>query len=184
MSLDRLQSKPGSFQVNAEPGYTVASSLSSVGSNQLPGGYDFGGQIKIAPARTGSLGGGAIVVNPYPRGVSSTLQGFATTGMITHDNAPVLLLSVSTTGVALNMEQAQYNGQMLTLVAIPGTTWSIVSTLATSGVGAGSSTTYAVPVMDKVYTCASIGRSVFMGLAYLGQGTVTTGSPVVWTQIL
>ena len=180
MSLDRIHDVPGLMQFAAQPVIASTGTASTIGSNQFPGGYQFGGYAGIAPAGTASTGGGAFVAAPYPRGVSSTVQGFATTGMITHDNAGLVNVSVSTTGIALNLQQAAYNGQFLTLAIIPGTTGSIVSTLNTTGVG--GTTTAACAVLDQAYTFASTATPVFIALAALG-GTATTNVPFVWRQV-
>jgi hypothetical protein len=181
MSIDRIHDVSGLMQFSAQPVINSTGTASTIASNQLEGGYQFGAYVGIAPAGTASVGGGAHIESPYPRGVSSTVQAFATTGMITHDNAGLVLVSVSTTGIALNLQPAAYNGQMLTLAVIPGTTASIVSTVVTTGVG--GTTTAACAVLDQAYTFASTACPVFVGLAKLG-GTATTNVPFVWRRVV
>ena len=181
MSLDRFQSKAGLLQFSAENAVTVTGTASTIVSNGYPGGYQFGPYNGIA-AGSNSTNGGAHVEIPVPRGQATTdYQAFATTGMITHDNAPVVLVSVSTTGIALNLQQAVSHGQMLTIMAIPGTTASIVSTLATTGFG--GTTTAACAVLDAAHTFASTQSLVFMALAQRG-GTATTNVPFVWRRVI
>jgi len=180
MSLDRLQSKNGLFQISAEPVIGTTGSASTIASNQYPGGYQFGSYRGFV-AGSNSTNGGADVLGLVPRGQSSNnYQSFATTGMITHDNAPVVLLSVSTTGIALNLQAAVSHGQVLEIVNIAGTTASIVSTLATSGVNA--TTTAAIPVIDAAHTIASTQAIKFLALAQKG-GSATNSVPFVWHRV-
>lgn len=177
MSLDRIQSKFGLLQFGAEPVMGTTGTASTVLSNQYPGGYECGGFFGIM-AGSNSTNGGANVMIPVPRGQATTdFQSFATTGMITHDNAPTVLVSISTTGIALNLQQALSHGQIVDIVAIPGTTGSIVSTLATTGFG--GTTTAACAVIDAAHTIASTGVIRFQAFAQRG-GTATTNVPFVW----
>lgn len=180
MSLDRLQSKFGQFVVQPEVVYGTTGTASTVGSNQYPGGFAVGSALQLIPGTIAS-GGGAPAWGVFPAGVSSTVQAFATTGIITHAHAPIVVLSVSTTGIALNMQPAAYHGQMLTIVCVPGTTCSLVSTLNTTGVG--GTTTAACAVLDQAYTFASTACPVFVGLAQLG-GTATTNVSIVWRRVV
>lgn len=180
MSLDRIHDVNGLMQLNAQPVIGTTGTASTVASNQYPGGYAFGLYNAIAPG-SNSTNGGAKVAVPVPRGMATTdYQSFATTGMITHDNAPTVLISVSTTGIALNMQQAAYHGQIVDLVFIPGTTGSIVSTLNTTGVG--GTTTAACAVIDAAITFASTGAIRLQAFAQRG-GTATTNVPYVWHRI-
>lgn len=180
MSLDRIQSKFGLLQFSAEPVYGTTGTASTVGSNQYPGGYGLGAYVNVL-AGSNSTNGGALVLTPSPRGQATTdYQSFTTTGMISHDNAPVVLISISTTGIALNLQQAVSHGQQLEIVNIAGTTGSIVSTLATSGFNA--TTTAAVPVIDAAHTIASTQSMKFIALAQKG-GTATNSAPIVWHRV-
>jgi hypothetical protein len=180
MSLDRLQSKFGLFQIAAEPVMGSTGTASTIGSNQYPGGYALGAFQAVMPG-SNSTNGGANVMVPTPRGQASTdYQSFTTTGVISHDNAPVVLLSVSTTGIALNLQQALSHGQILEIVNIAGTTASIVSTLNTTGVG--GTTTAACAVIDAAHTIASTQAIKFIALAQRG-GTATTNVPFVWHRV-
>lgn len=181
MSLDRIHDVNGLMQFSAQPVIGTTGTASTVASNQYPGGYQFGAYNGIA-AGTNATNGCAPVNVPVPRGQATTdYQAFATTGMITHDNAGCVLISVSTTGIALNLQQALFHGQELTIMNIPGTTCSVVSTLATTGVG--GTTTAACAVIDGAFTIASTQSIVLKALAQRG-GTATTNVPFVWRQVL
>jgi hypothetical protein len=181
MSMDRIHDVSGLMQLAAQPVIGTTGTASTVASNQYPGGYQLGSGFGIA-AGSNSTNGGALVLLPVPRGQATTdYQSFAAAGMITHDNAPVVLVSVSTTGIALNLQAAVSHGQMLTIMAIPGTTASIVSTLATTGFG--GTTTAACAVVDAAHTFASTQSLVFMALAQRG-GTATTNVPFVWRRVI
>lgn len=180
MSLDFIQNRQGLLQLNGLPVFGTTGTASTVASNQYPAGYEFG-QFNGLMAGSNSTNGGAQVVIPIPRGQASTdFQSFSTTGMITHDNAGTVLLSISTTGIALNLQQALSHGQVLEIINIAGTTGSIVSTLNTSGVGA--TTTAACPVIDAAHTIASTQSIKFIALAQKG-GTATNTVPFVWHRI-
>lgn len=180
MSLDRIHDVNGLMAFQALPVIGTTGTASTIGSNQYPGGYA-NGQYRAQLAGSNSTNGGADVLIPVPRGQATTdYQSFATTGMITHDNAAVVLVSVSTTGIALNLQQASAHGQILDLIFIPGTTGSIVSTLATTGVG--GTTTAACAVVDAAHTFASTGAQRYIALAQRG-GTATTNVPYVWHRV-
>lgn len=180
MSLDRVHDVAGFQQHMAQPAFGTTGTASTIASNQYPGGYGFGSYREIL-AGSNSTNGGADVLIPVPRGMATTdYQSFAAAGMITVDNAPVVLVSVSTTGVALNMQQASRHGQVVDLIFIPGTTGSIVSTLNTTGVG--GTTTAACAVVDAAATFASTGALRFIALAQRG-GTATTNVPYVWHRV-
>lgn len=181
MSLDRIHDVNGLMQLNAQPVLGTTGSASTVASNQYPGGYQFGAYVGIA-AGSNSTNGCAPVSVPVPRGQATTdYQSFSTTGMITHDNAGCVLVSASTTGLALNLQQAVSHGQELTIMAIPGTTFSLVSTLNTTGVG--GTTTAACAVIDAAHTFASTQSMIFKALAQRG-GTATTNVPFVWRRVI
>lgn len=181
MSLDRIHDVNGLMQFSAQPVVGATGTGSTVASNLYPGGYQFGGFNGLV-AGSGSTGGGADVKVPNPRGQATTdYQSFSTTGMITHDNAGCVLVSVSTTGIALNLQPAAYHGQELTLMAIPGTTFSIVSTVNTTGVG--GTTTAACPVIDAAHTVASTQSLILKALAQRG-GTATSNLPFVWRRVI
>ncbi len=180
MSLDRIQSKFGLLQFSGEPVMGTTGTASTIGSNQYPAGYGLGAYVNILPG-SNSTNGGAFALVPSPRGQASTdYQSFTTTGMISHDNAPVVLISISTTGIALNLQQAVSHGQQLEIVNIAGTTGSIVSTLATTGFG--GTTTAACAVIDAAHTIASTQCQKYIALAQKG-GTATTNVPFVWHRV-
>ena len=181
MSLDRIHDVNGLMQFSASPVIGTTGTASTVASNQFPGGYQFGSYEGIA-AGSNSTNGGAHVVIPIPRAMSSTdFQSFSTTGTITHYNAALVLLSISTTGQVLNLQQAAYHDQMLSICCV-GTTGSITTGLTTSGQGAGSTTTVAMKVVDVAQTINSTG-CVYIALAQLG-GTASTIAPYVWHRMI
>jgi len=178
MSNDYVQNRNGLLQLNALPVLGSTGSASSIASNQYPAGYEFGNFQGIM-AGSNSTNGGANVIIPIPRGqATSDVQTFSTTGTITHDNAGVVVLSVSTTGIVLNLQQALSHGQFLT-IAMVGTTCSLTTGLTTTGVG--GTTTAACKVVDITQTINSSG-AVFQALGQLG-GTATTNVPFVWHRI-
>jgi hypothetical protein len=180
MSLDRIHDIAGLMQLAAQPVIGTTGTASTVASNQFPGGYQFGSYNGII-AGTNSTNGGAYVNVPSPRGQATTdFQSFAaTSGTITHDNAAVILLSVSTTGSNYAIQQAAYHGQTLTIVPV-GTTGSILSLLTTTGVGG---TTTAACAVAQATTFASTGPCVLQAFAQFG-GTATTNVPFVWRRII
>lgn len=180
MSLDYIQNKPGLLQFNALPSFGTTGTASTVASNQFPAGFQFGAYNGFAAGSNSSNGGAQFI--PYlPRGsATSDFQSFATTGMITHDNVGLVNISVSTTGIALNIQPPTYDGQMLTLAIQPGTTASIVSTVNTTGIG--GTTTAACQVLRAAYTFAST-TCVILQAQRLGQ-TASTNLPYVWSRIL
>ena len=180
MSIDRIHDVQGLMQFAAQPVIGTTGTASTIASNQYPGGYQFGNYVGLAAA-SNSTNGGAFVQVPVPRGQATTdYQSFSTTGVISHDNAPVVLISISTTGIALNLQQAVSHGQVLEIVNIAGTTGSIVSTLNTTGFGA--TTTAACAVIDAAHTIASTQSQKYIALAQKG-GTATTNVPFVWHRL-
>lgn len=180
MSLDRIHDVPGLMDLNPQPGFNSTGTASTIASNQFQGGVALGAGAGVMAGSNSTNGGGLYV--PYlPKGsATSDFQSFATTGMITHDNCGLVNISVSTTGIALNIQAPTYNGQMLTLAIQPGTTASIVSTLATTGIG--GTTTAACQVLRAAITFAST-TCVILQAQQLGQ-TATTNLPLVWSRIL
>lgn len=179
MSLDFFQNRNGLLQFNGNPTFGTTGTASTVASNQFPAGYAFGQSIGFASGSNSSNGGAQYL--PYlPRGSTiSDFQSFTTTGMITHDNVGLVNISVSTTGIALNLQAPSYDGQMLTIINNPGTTASLVSTLATTGIG--GTTSAAVQVLRGAYSFASI-NALILQAQRQGQ-TATTNWPYVWTAI-
>lgn len=183
MSLDRIQSRAGVFIIQGEPTIGTTGTASTVASNLFPAGYQFGASNGIAQA-TNSSNGGAHFLPYLPRTgggtVSSDCQQFSTTGIITHDNVGLVNISVSTTGVLLSIQQAQYDGQLLTICMVPsGTTGSIASVLNTTGIGG---TTTAACQVAVATTFASTGGIVLQAMR---QGlTATTNVAYVWRRIL
>lgn len=180
MSLDRIHDVNGLMQLQAQPVLGTTGTATSIASNQFAGGYAFGSANGIA-AGSNSTNGGAPYLPYLPKGTGSLdFQSFATTGMITHDNMPLVNVSVSTTGIALNIQPASYDGQLLTLCIQPGTTGSIVSTVATTGIN--GTTTAACQVLRGAITFAST-TCVILHAQRIGL-TATTNLPFVWSRIL
>lgn len=180
MSLDRIHDVGGLMQFAAQPVIGTTGTASTVASNQFPGGYAFGAANGIA-AGSNSSNGGAPYLPYLPKGsTTNDFQSFSTTGMITHDNMPLVNISVSTTGIALNIQPPAYDGQLLTLAIQPGTTASIVSTVNTTGIG--GTTTAACQVLRGAITFAST-TCVILHAQKLGQ-TASTNLPFVWSRIL
>lgn len=179
MSLDRIHDINGLMGFSAQPVIGTTGTGSTVASNQFAGGYVFGAYNGIA-AGSNSTNGGAPYVPYLPKGTTTNdFQSFSTTGMITHDNMPLVIMSVSTTGIALNIQPASYDGQLLTINIQPGTTGSIVSTVNTTGIG--GTTTAAVQVAVAT-TFASTGGIVLQ--AHKLAQTASTNWPYVWRRIL
>lgn len=179
MSLDRIHDVNGLMQLSAQPAIGTTGTASTVASNQYAGGYQFGAANGIA-AGSNSTNGGAPYVPYLPKGTTTNdFQSFTTTGMITHDNMPLVLISVSTTGIALNLQPASYDGQLLTLCIQPGTTASLVSTVNTTGIGGTTSAAVQVAVAT---TFASTGPCVLQ--AHKLAQTASTNWPFVWRRIV
>lgn len=180
MSLDRIHDVNGLMQFSAQSVVGTTGTASTVASNLYPGGYQFGAANGIA-AGSNSTNGGAPYLPYLPKGTATNdFQSFAAAGMITHDNMPLVNLSVSTTGIALNIQPASYDGQLLTIAVQPGTTGSIVSTVATTGIG--GTTTAACQVLRGAITFAST-TCIILHAQRLGQ-TASTNLPFVWSRIL
>lgn len=180
MSLDRIHDVNGLMQLQAQPVIGTTGTGSTAASNQFAGGYQFGQYNGIA-AGSNSTNGGAPYLPYLPRGTTTNdFQSFSTTGMITHDNVGLVNISVSTTGIALNIQPASYDGQLLTIAVQPGTTGSIVSTVATTGIG--GTTTAACQVLRGAITFAST-TCIILHAQRLGQ-TATTNLPYVWSRVL
>ena len=180
MSLDRLQSKQGNFAVNPEPSYTVASSLSSIASNQLPGGLQVGGVFAVLNAASSPTGGGGFVVNANT-GAQTFAASSGSGAMISHDNRPVVVCSLSAAGLH-NLQPANYHGQMLTLVNYANVSGSLVTGAIISGQGSGSTTTAAVPTLTNAVTFTSLGIKQFIALSTWG-GSASNSTVNVWSAI-
>lgn len=178
MSLDRIHDIAGLMQFAAQPVIGTTGTASTIASNQYPGGYQIGASVGFA-AGTNSTNGAAQYMPYLPKGsTTNDYQSFsATSGVITHDNMPLVLLSVSTTGSNYNIQQASYDGQLLTIACV-GQSASILSTLNTSGIGA--TTTAACQV--AVATTFPATGAVFQ--AHKLAQTATTNVPYVWRRIL
>jgi len=180
MSLDRIHDVSGLMQFSAQPVIGTTGTASTVASNQYPGGYQFGDFAGFAAGSNSTNGGAPYNAAYLPVGTTTNhFQSFSTTGMITHDNKALVLVSVSTTGIALNIQPASYDGQLLTICVQPGTTASIVSTVNTTGIGG---TTTAACQVAVATTFASTGGIVLQAHK-LGQ-TASTNVPFVWRRIL
>jgi hypothetical protein len=182
MSIDRMQSRQGALVLNPEPSYTVAASLSSVASNQLPGGLIVGSAFGIAQATAASVGGGGLVVRPLvcssPGGVSTSFSTSSGTGAhISHDNQAVIIVSCSAGGLH-GIQPAAYHGQCLTVINIGGSA-SFVTGFTTTAQGTGSTTTAAIPTVFPATTISASGFRQFIALSNLG-GTASASTTAVW----
>lgn len=178
MSLDRIQSKFGLLSMQAEPGFTVASSLSSVASNQLPGGYNFGNQFAILGATAGSIGGGAPVWKPSTVQTACQAASSGTGASISIDGNPIVLASLSAGGLH-NLQPALYHGQAMTLINMANVSGSLVTGCILSGQGTGSTTTAAIPTLTVATTFTSYGRLHFVALSNYG-GSASNSTVNVW----
>jgi hypothetical protein len=181
MSLDRIQSKFGLLSFQAEPGFTVASSLSSVRSNQMPGGYQFGENFAVLAASSNSLGGGAVVIKPSTVQTSCQAVSSGTGAMIGMDNNPVILASLSAGGLH-NLQPALYHGQLLTLINMANVSGSIVTGCILSGQGTGSTTTAVIPTLTVATTFTSYGKMQFIALSNYG-GSASNSTVNLWQAI-
>ena len=180
MSLDRLQSKFGLLQITPEPVMGVTGTASTIGSNQYPGGLGFGSYFGVV-AGSNSTNGGALVVAPVPRAQATTdFQTPVSSGTITHDNAQLVLVSVTAGGGVLKMQPAVSHGQLLTLAFLGNASGSIGTAVTTTGFG--GTTTAACQVLATAQTFGSQAALHFVGLAQLG-GTATTNLAYVWHKI-
>lgn len=176
MSLDRIQSRPGLLALNAEPGYTVASSLSSIGSNQMNGGFQFGNLLQICGGTANSTDGGALVVRAALSQASATAST-GTAASISVGLNPVVSVTLSAGGLH-NLQPPTYHGQLLTIVNMGGSA-SFVTGCILSGQGSGSTTTAAIPTLAVATTiAASVGRG-FIGLS-AGGGSASNSTTCLW----
>jgi len=182
MSLDRMQSRQGTLVLNPEPSYTVASSLSSIASNQLAGGLQIGQAFAIAAA-TQSYGGGAQIAYVHPSSATSAVQNIAGTSsaMLSHDNAAVVLASVSAAGLH-QLQPAQYRGQLMTVLNLANASCSFASLFNTASGNGTLSTTTATVYGAVATTIAASGYRQFVAVENLG-GSVGTNTRYVWMAI-
>lgn len=176
MSIDRLQSRQGVFVINPEPGFTVASSLSSIQSNQLPGGLILGSNLSILPAITGSFGGGALVHRPSAPVTFAASSG--TGAAIPHDGNGVVFIQASS-AMSANLLPPLYHGQMLTVVNISTVSANISTGAVISGQGAGSTTTAAVPTLTASVSIGANAARAFIGVSNYGT-TATNSTTCLW----
>ena len=181
MSLDRLQSKPGNFHIEAEPYYTVASSLTTAQSNILPGGYQFGSQFGICQAGSNAQGGGAFIQKIIANQTYAASSG--TGAMISHDGAGIVLASLSNGGLH-NLQPAFFNGQLLRVVNIASGSGSIVTGAVLTAQGTGSTTTAVIPTVTLAQTFGGSGGNnyikEFVGLSTYG-GTASNSTYAIWS---
>jgi hypothetical protein len=180
MSLDRLQSKPGNLHIEAEPYYTVASSLTTAASNVLPGGYQFGSNFAIAPAVSHSGGGGAQVIKvPTPQTYAASS---GTGAMVSHNGMGFVLASLSAGGLH-NLQPPSYDGQLLTIINNASGSASFVTGAVLNGQGAGSTTTAVIPTLSLAQTIGGSTGTDFakqlIGIAAFG-GSATNSTNVLW----
>lgn len=180
MSLDRIHDVNGLMQFSAQPVIGTTGTASTAASNQYPGGYQFGASIGFLAA-SNSTNGGAQVMPYLPKG--STLSDFqsfsATSGTITHDNSPLVMISVSTTGSAYSLQPASADGQLLTISpqGTGATTGSILASITTTPIG--GTTTAAVQVcIASTFTPGAVFQAQRIGQ------TASTVWPFVWRRVM
>ena len=178
MSLDRIQSKFGLLSLQPLPSYTVASSLSSVRSNQLPGGFNFGDVFAVVGATAESSGGGAPVYKPTSVQTACQAASSGTGASISMDGGPIVLASLSAGGVH-NLQPALYHGQALTLINMANVSGSVGTGCILSGQGTGSTTTAAIPTLTVATTFTSYGALRFVALSNHG-GSASNSTVNVW----
>ena len=131
MSLDVFQNKQGVAAINPSFNYTVAASLSSIASNQYPGGLALGGIAGFLPGLATS-GGGAVYMAGFPLATTtgSFGQSVTTGGTVFHNNAGLVGINATTTANNLQMQSPTVPGQLLFLQNC-GTVSCSVGTIAT-----------------------------------------------------
>lgn len=102
MSLDRLQSKTGLFQINPE-----------VGSGGFPGGVSVGGEFSIV-AGAAAATGGAIAPTPTPR--SGTVPTLAGSGTVTHNGCGTCIVTTGGAVTGAIVQAGITHGQNLTII--------------------------------------------------------------------
>lgn len=178
MSLDQIQFRQGLVQITPTPAVTVAASLTTVASNQYPGGVAFGGQAGFAEGKV-SNAGGALYLQPYPGGTVVSTMG--TGGTLSHQNAPVLAFSASATANNLQLQPPSYPGQLLILDNRGATSCSVVTGGTVTLPGGTTST--AVQVLDTAFSVAANGKYILFASPHAAS---TTGQwPVaLWSRLV
>lgn len=127
MSLDRLQSKPGTFAVTPEPTPT----------NSYPGGIAIGGQAGFVEGAS-ATGGGALFETPTVTSGSATAVD--TGGTITHNGSGVAIIACSSaankTGVIV--QAGTKHGQKLTIINNTAANTLTMAAAGTSNVANGT----------------------------------------------
>lgn len=176
MSLDRIQSKAGVLSLVPEVGYTVDASVSSVATNQFPGGLNIGGVAGFVPANS-SVGGGALFMNANV--VRSAGVAPATTAPAEHYNAGIVIVNASTTGV-FNVASPSYAGQLLIVHNKGSVTASVGTGVVTTT--PNHTTTATVQNLAVATTIAASGCRAFVAVVN-GLATATTNTPVWWVNV-
>lgn len=105
------------FAITPEVAYSTTGTASTVGSNQWPGGIQFGALGGFAGALTSSAGGGAPFYDYQPKATTTGTfgQSMATGGTVSHYNAGVIGLNATVTANNLQLVPPYFAGQALTL---------------------------------------------------------------------
>ena len=181
MSLDRLQSKQGNFIVNPEPGFTVASSLSSVASNQLNGGFQIGNVAGFLPAQVSDAGGG-LFLKPYPNGTVVNSGMVVTGGTLSHFNAGYVAITATVTANNLQMQPPTAPGQMFLLHNVGATTCSVQSLATVPAFNITSATTQTC-WMNPAFSIATGAKMLFIAAPH--SATATSHYPGgIWMPIV
>ena len=183
MSLDRMQSRQGVFVINPEPSFTVGSSISSVASNQWPGGLLVGNAAGFAPSLSSAgQGGGALFMTPMPAGTAVNTNLVVTGGTLSHQGAGYLAFSATVTANNLQLQPAQYPGQFLLLHNCGATSCSVQS-LATVPAFAITSASTQTAWMNPAFSMVSGAKMLFV--AAIHSATATSHNPTgIWIPLV
>lgn len=179
MSLDRLQSKPGIFQVAPENVYGTTGTASTVASLQYPGGFAVGGQAGFAAGQAAGVGG-ALFMTPVPAGATSGYAMASTAATVSHNGAGIVAFNNSATQDNAQLQAPAYAGQFLVLENV-GTKSISFATAGTVNNWSTTGTT-AVQVLQAAFTVNSGGsRALLYAAPHLAS---TTGQyPLIWAKI-
>ncbi len=123
MSLDRISSKPGNFQLTPE-----------ATSGGFPGALSIGGEagfVEGAAAQTG----GALIQTPTPR--SGTIPTLASSGTVTHNGCGVAIVTTGGAVTGAIVQVGSKDGQHLAIVNTSANTITMAAA-GTSNVAGGT----------------------------------------------
>ncbi|WP_288985252.1 hypothetical protein [uncultured Flavobacterium sp.] len=127
MSLDRLQSKPGTFTITPKPTPT----------NNYPGGVAIGGQAGFVEGAAANMGGALFQTPTVTSGASTSI---ADSGTISHNGCGVAIVAASSaankTGVIV--QAGTKHGQKLTIINTTAANTLTMAAAGTSNVANGT----------------------------------------------